>query len=487
MRARVLALLVLLALVLPASPASAQEAPAAHLVVTIHDDRSEEISLAFTRLAERTEYRNMCLPDGASVTRVHDADGDLEYELSQDDDRSSVTFTARNDHVNVEMERPAASGGAAPFHVGEVNVCATQGMRVIIDAWTSAEHALFFVNAPGTVEDERHARWSHDGPLLARYAYESPLADDALALVEVAPFRMVVPADRVNESREVALAAGPAIRAAASEAALPLPPLGFRVHFLAQDEFAWEAGHYGGDGIVAVKPSVLDPDLRAGFPYVGAKVLVHEAFHAISAPSGTGDVDEPIAWWLEGAARRAERAVDDVLPDARRHCESDVAQTQCWFFDDRITRENLAQAYAPSFEFETAWEPSLPQSDDTRRFYYGLSEYLVSAYVTQAGERAYQDAWEKITRAFTDETACPCESGWLESTLLSTARNMTRDDLYRPWQGLAPEAFASQTAALVQAEQRVEAAPFFGLPIPGLGVVGVLGALGVALLSLRKQ
>lgn len=486
---RVLFLAALVVLPLLAAPSATAATSSATLSIEVAADRSERMTLVFEGLATNTEYRSICLPARANPTSVSDGKGALAHTLTQAEDRVSLTFQPRTPTVTIEMKRTPTREGTPPLYTSSANFCTTEESRVVVTATAAAPLEMFFASAPGVVADGV-ARWESAGPNFVTYAYETPLAVDAgMAVVEQAPFRMFAPADHVREARELAIAAAPALRDALRAAGLGMPWTPLRVHFSARDEFSWEAGHYGADGIIAVKPSTLVNDSTEGFPYVGAKVLVHEAFHAASAPYGKGEVDDVIAWWLEGTARHAERQVDGVLPGASRHCQTTGNEVRCWFFDDRISREDLATGYSPSFEFERRWEASVPQSEDTRRFYYAFSEYLVAAYVAQAGEDAYQAVWDELTAAFADPARCPCGDGWLEGVLLAEAGNLTVDDLYRPWadeRAADQKTFDARVASLVRAPQEVPNPPLFALPIPGLGALGLVVALAAALAVRRR-
>lgn len=485
------ALLVAVPLLLAASPVHAKEAPTALLTIDVLADRSERLVLAFEGLDTNTEYRSICLPARAELVSLRDGQGDLPHTADEKDGRVSLTFRPRTSGVTVEMTRAPATEGTAPLFHASANFCTTASSRVEVVARAEAPLQMYFASAPGVVE-QGEARWLSTGPNYVTYAYEAPLdASAGLVAVDHAPFRLFAPAERAAEARELAAVAAPALNAALREAGLPLPWSPLRVHFSALGEYAWEAGHYGGDGVIVVKPSTLVPDPREGYPYVGAKVLVHEAFHAASAPTGKGEVNDTIAWWLEGTARRSERHVDDVLPDARRYCEQDGVQVQCWFFDDRIPRAQLDSAYEPGFTFERRWEPSIPQSEDTRRFYYAYSDYVVAAYIERAGEPAYRAVWDQVTAAFTRGEGCPCEDGWLEGLLVDAAGNLTADEIYRPWADLRardPAAFDARVAPLVQGEQKVDAPPLFGLPVPAPAAWALVAAIvGVALVARRAR
>lgn len=219
------------------------------------------------------------------------------------------------------------------------------------------------------------------------------------------------------------------------------------------------------------------------------KVLVHEGFHALSFPFGKGRVEDSVAWWLEGSARRAERQVDLALPNATRRCETQGAQVRCWSFDDRIKRAELERAYAPGFAFDTRWEPGLEQSESTRKLYYGLSEVVVSVWIERHGVEAYRAAWREMLAAFDADKGCPCEEGWLLG-VLDEAAGGRDEDLFAPHATLRasnPQAFAARMEPYVQdeaaLERELQARTAAKLPVPGLGVLWLL--LALALLARR--
>lgn len=485
MRAPVAVLLVLLLPLLPVASAAGERAT---LTIDVAADRSESLVLEMTGLDERTQYNGICLPLNATVTRVRDAQGDLEHESVRDGARTTLTFRPVNGEAIVEMTRPATVEGVPPFHTSSANFCTTQDAAVAFVVRVEPPLSLFFASSGGEIAG-REARWSGQGPDHVTYGYEAP-PPAGVRVVEVAPFRMAVTPGQEDAARELAGIAAPALRRAIQQAGLEMPFATLPTVFSERPEFSWEAGHYGSDGILSIKPGHLDPDPREGYPYVGAKVLVHEGFHAASAPFGKGEVDDVIAWWLEGTARFAERQVDRELPGARRHCEEDARSVRCWFFDDRIPPASLETAYAPGFAFERRWEASLPQSDDTRRFYYAYSEFLVSTLVQRIGEPGYRAAWDDVQAAFAGE-GCPCGDAWLEGRLVASASNLTKEELYRPYAALHasdPRAFDAKVAAFVQAPQEVpRGSGLFGLPVPGLEVALILLVMVVLALARRNR
>lgn len=497
---RLLPGLLLALLVLSLVPqAAAQDAGrvVATLAIDVHADRSETMSLSFAGLKRLTEYQRICLPAGATPTRVHDDLGDMPHEKAREDDRYVLTFRARGETVAVTMTRGAPDEDTAPFYEADANFCVPEGSESRVRVRVPQGHEIFFLSRGGEIADDgREATVRRDGPLHVFYAYEAPLENaSGLRAVDVAPFHVVVPADLAEQARAVAELAGPALASAAREAGLDMPWERLRVRYAPATELGWEAGHYGGHGLITIKQSTLDPSPREGYPYAPTKVLVHESFHALSVPYGRGEVQDAIDWWLEGTARHAERHVDRVLPNATRHCERSATEIRCWSFDDRITRDALEQAYAPGFTFERRWSPSLEQSDDTRSFYYQYSAYLAEAYLALHGADAYRDAWNAMQTAFHDPTRCPCLDGWLEKTLLQTAGGDANvRDLYRPWNDLHfadKAAFDLLVTPFVKDEQALQdelekAAGWQGLLVPGPGVLLVLLALLVVLAVRRR-
>lgn len=482
---RALLAILLLATLVPVASAAGERAT---LTIVVAADRAETLVLEMTGLDERTQYNGICLPMNATISRVRDAQGDLPHEAVRDGDRSTISFRPRAGEAIVEMTRPPTKEGLAPFHTSSANFCATQDAGVDFVVRVEAPLRLFFASEGGQVAGSE-ARWSGQGPDHVTYGYEAP-PPPGIRVVEVAPFRMAVTPAQEEAARELATLASPALRRALQQAGLEMPFAALPTVFFERPEFSWEAGHYGSDGILSVKPGHLDEDPRQGYPYVGAKVLVHEGFHASSAPFGKGEVDDVVAWWLEGTARFAERQVDRELPDARRHCEEDARSVRCWFFDDRISRDGVESAYAQGFEFERRWEASLPQSDDTRRFYYSYSEFLVATLVQRLGEPGYRAAWDDVHAGFAGE-GCPCGDAWLEDTLVATASNLTREEIYRPYSALHDsdrDAFYAKVGPFVQAPQEVpRASGPFGLPIPSVELALVLVAGAVVALARRAQ
>lgn len=488
MRAALLFACALLALSFVAPGAQAAGSVHATLVIDVDAARAESMTLTFDNLARLTEYHDLCMPEGARLLSVRDDVGDVPHTVEREDDRVSITFRARAERVDVRLERDAATGGSAPFHTGSANFCTTSDSRVDVVLRVAEPLEVFFASRGGVVE-AREARWSQDGPIFVTYGYEAPVAPAAgLAVFDEGIFRVAVPNADVASAREVAVIAADALDAALADAGLALPWPKLRVHFGAAEEFGWESGHYGGDGILAVKPKVLRPDPREGYPYVGAKVLVHEAFHAASAPFGKGDVEDTVAWLLEGSARYAERRVDAALPEARRHCETTATRVECWFFDDRITMDQLEAAYAPSFRFERDWEPSLAQDEETRRFYYAFTEYLVASYVARQGLSDYRSAWDDIEAAFATGAGCPCGDGWVEGVLVDAAGNLTEEELLRPRGALHDadrDAWRTEVRALAAADPVVPQSGGLGLGIPHPAALALV-ALAVAAAAGRR-
>jgi len=176
------------------------------------------------------------------------------------------------------------------------------------------------------------------------------------------------------------------------------------------------------------------------------------------------------------------------MPNATRHCEREGLELRCWDFDDRIARASLETGYADSFSFSADWEPSLPQTEDTRRFYYGYSEYVIGSWIARHGVDAYRAAWDEVERAFRTGEGCPCGDGWLEGVL--------GDDvvLFEPWADVKradPARFETLVKPYVKDEEALQreldarANPFSG--IPAAGVVGVALALLVAARSRRQR
>lgn len=500
-RALAVALLVALALS-PAALAQSAGQVRATLTIDVQPDHAERHTLVFEGLRRLTEYQDICLPEGAAPTRVYDDVGDLQYGKKTDGDRVSITFRARAEAVTIQMARAGPGDAHAPFYEADANFCVPEDTRTTARVRVPEGHEVFFAGRGGTLDaSKREGSVTRDGPLHFFYAYEAPL-DPAMGLarVEAAPFHLLVPEARAAQARAVAEVAAPALLAAAEEAGLSLPWDRLRVRYAPDAEFTWEAGHYAGHGLVTVREGSLDPDPREGYPYTPARVLVHESFHALSAPYGRGLVTDALDWWLEGAARDAELRVDDVLPNGSNHCEESSREVRCWSFDDRIPRVDLQQAYGAGFAFEKRWTPGMEQSADTRTFYYQLSAFLVGAYVRTQGEDAYRLVWDQLAAAFERDEGCPCGAGWLEGLLLRAAGgDLPARDLYRPWGDLHdadPDAFDARVAPLVKDEDALQAEldrRSNGAGITGLGVpmpapaLLLLALAGVALVARRGR
>lgn len=485
---RALLPLALLLLLLP-PPALAAGQERVTLRLDVQPDLSERLALTFEGLDTRTQYEGICLPRGAGApASVRDGQGDLPHEARLDDGRYELSFRPRTPIVTIEMSRPAPDAPDAPFVSGDVNFCVPTDSRVRVEVRVPEGHALFFAGDGGTVGADGVGVSESEGPTHVHYAYEAPPPEGTLVLDE-GPFRVAASPPDAEAAREVArLASAPLARALAEAGLSPVfSPL--RVRYGPAPDGSWEAGHYGGKGYVTIDNATLARDPKEGWPYVPTKVLVHEAFHAASVPTGTRLVEEPVAWWVEGTARLAERQVDADLPNGSRHCEESAAEVRCWGFDDRISADDLAVAYDPSFTFDVRWEPSLPQPADTRRLYYQLSEYVVGAWVQQHGAARYREAWDRVEAALATGEGCPCGEGWLVATLAEVSGS--RDDVFRPYATLRaqqPDVFEARVAPLVQDEdalqeelaRRQRVFPPLLVPAPG-----ALLAVAAALIAAR--
>lgn len=468
------ALLVALLLAAPLALAQA-EGPKATLDIEVQTDRSEAITLSFADLKRLTRYEGLCLPAGARETRVYDELGDVQYEAKDENGRRVVSFLARNPTVSVDMTRPAPSDAEHPLYAHDANFCVPAQSSVVVNVRVPERHTLFFVSGGGTIAGGRTGTLSADGPVHVFYAYEAPLdGRRPMSIVEAAPFRIFVATSHAPAAQEVAQLAAEPFRSSLAEAGLDFPFDAMRVIYSEETPFSWEAGHYSGHGYVQVKQDTLTGDASAGYPLSAVRVLVHEAFHAASFPYGKGSVEDAVAWWLEGTARRSERHVDARMPNATLHCERTTAEVKCWDFDDRIKRGDLENGYETGFTFDAAWEPSTPQSEETRRFYYAYSEYVVGAWITRHGEAEYQRVWDAVAAAFHRGAGCPCADGWLVGIL-------DDPDLFRPWQDLragspddfnaSVEPFVKDEAALQRALDAESKNPFAGLPAAPLALV----------------
>lgn len=467
-----LALALLLTLPLAASQPAG---PLATLALHVQIDHTETGTLTFEGLRPLTRYESLCLPERARETRVYDDIGELPYEGRDENGRRTLSFAARSSSVHIDLEREAPSNADHPLYAADVNFCVPSDSAVAISVDVPEDHTLFFLSGDATLNSRRGTTRA-DGPTHVFYSYEAPIGTGPLTLVEVEPFRIYVETPLADKAREIAtLAAGP-FRAALAQAGLTLPFDALRVVYAKTTPYAWEAGHYNGAGYVQVKTASLEADATQGYPISSVRVVVHEAFHAASFPYGKGHVEDEIAWWLEGTAKHSERHVDAAMPNATRHCTKSAAEVRCWDFDDRIPRDDLETGYTGTFRFDPEWEPTTPQSDDTRRFYYSYSEYVVSAWIARHGEAEYQRIWDDITNAIATGQGCPCPDGWLETML-------DDEQLFTPWSDVkqtSPAEFDAIVKPYVKDEEALRreldrrANPLSG--IPGLGTGAILAA-----------
>lgn len=484
----VAAALVLLASLAPLAPlAQAQEgSPAATLTIDVQVDHQERMTLGFGGLSPLTQYKDICLPEGARETRVYDDVGDLEHEARDEDGRRYIDFRPRSDKATIEMARGALDEAERPVFSGDANFCVPARAHVEVVVRVPEAHTLFFLSE-GAITSAREGRATNDGPMHVFYSFEAPLdAEAAIVAFDEGPFRVFAHPSLEPQAREVAGLAAAPYRASLAEAGLDAPFDVLRVLFAPATPLAWEAGHYGGRGYVTVKDETLSGDATTGYPYSPVKVLVHEAFHAASFPYGRGEVGDTVAWWLEGTARLAERQVDATMPNATRHCERSAMEIRCWDFDDRIPRASLETGYDASFAFAADWEPSLPQSEDTRRFYYGYSEYVVASWIARHGGGAYRAAWDEVEAAFLRGEGCPCEDGWIEGVLGHDGA------LFAPWADVKaadPDRFETLVKPYVKDEEALQreldarANPFAGVPLPA---AAAFAAIALAALARRR-
>ncbi|HET6404910.1 MAG TPA: hypothetical protein VFH78_09695 [Candidatus Thermoplasmatota archaeon] len=480
-----LPVLVLL-LLAPAALAQPPGGPVATLTLDVQEDASERGTLAFDGLRRLTRYESICLPERATETRVYDDLGDLQYEGRQENGRRTLSFLARGDNVRIDLTRAPLPDAEFPLYGGDVNFCVPADSRVVVTVRVPERHTLFFMSG-GAELAPREATTRAAGPTHVFYSYEAPLdARRPITLLDVPPYRVFVATSLAPQAQEVAQLAAAPLHAALQEAGLEVPFDALRVLYAEETPHAWEAGHYNGHGYVLVKEDTLNGDPTQGYPISGVRVLVHEAFHAVSFPYGKGHVDDEVAWWLEGTAKHAERHVDAAMPNATRHCARSAAEVRCWDFDDRIRRAEVEAAYDPSFTFDPDWSPALPQTDDTRRFYYAYSEYVVAAWIQRHSVDEYQRVWDIITGAFERGEGCPCPDGWLE-TLLDDP------DLFRPWQDVRatdPRAFNElvqphvKDEAALQRELQRQANPLAGIPAPAWAAL--LATLAAAAARARR-
>lgn len=486
MRTR-LALLALILLLAPAASAQPGDPARATLTLDVQEGGAERMTLAFDGLRRLAQYNGICLPFGARESRVYDDLGELQYEAREEDGRRVLSFLARGEAVRIDMAREGPTDDTHPLYAGDVNFCVPSGARVETRVRVPEGHTLFFLSANGTLEGPREGRASSEGPMHLFYTYEAPLgARRPLTAFDEGPFRVFASTSLAPRAQEVARLADAPFRAALAEAGLEAPFDTLRVLFTPESPHAWEAGHYDGNGFVSVKESTLSGDATEGYPYSAVKILVHESFHAASFPYGKGPVEDTVAWWLEGTARHAERQVDVTMPNASRHCQRSATEARCWDFDDRIRRADLETGYDAGFVFDTDWEPSRPQSDDTRRFYYAYSEFVVGSWIAREGEARYRAAWDEITAAFRSGEGCPCGEGWLEGVLED-------EDMFRPWADLHAAdtaAFDARVKPFVKDEEGFQRAldehadPLAG--IPAAPAMALLALVGLAALARRR-
>ena len=480
-------LLLPLLLLLPAAGAQGDD-PVATLTLTVGADRAETMVLELEGLRRLTQYNGICLPAGARESRVYDELGDVQYEAREEDGRRALSFLARGSSVSIDMARAAPDDATHPLYSSDVNFCVPSDSTVEIEVRVPQDHTLFFLSGAGDDVERGDGRIRSSGPLHAFYAYEAPIgARRPMQVVDEGPFRIFSSAPLAPQAQEVASLAAAPYRAALAEAGLEEPFDTLRVLFTADTPQSWEAGHYDGNGFVSVKEEALAKEAREGYPYASVKILVHEAFHAASFPYGRGEVEDTVAWWLEGTARRAERQVDATMPNATLYCEKDTVEVRCASFDDRIEKARLDAAYADGFVFNADWEPSLPQDDDTRSFYYGYSEYLVSSWIERRGEDDYRAAWDEIEGAFLRGEGCPCGDGWIEKVLGAEGLYAPHAELYRR----DPAAYDATVAAYVKDQEALDrelaeqANPFSG--IPAWGAWGAMAAIAGAAAARRAR
>ena len=483
------ALALALALTLLAPSAPAQSGPLATLALHVQDDQSEEGTLTFDGIKPLTRYESICLPERARETRVYDDVGDVDYEGRDEDGRRTLSFLARGTTIHIDLARAAPDDADHPLYAGDVNFCVPSNSDVVVTVNVPDGHTLFFMSGNATL-NARSGTSRADGPTHVFYSYEAPIGGrKPMTLVEAGPFRVFVSTSLAPQAHEIAtLAAGP-FQAALDEAGLAVPFDALRVLYAESTPHAWEAGHYNGHGYVLVKEDSLTADATDGYPISSVRVVVHEAFHAASFPYGKGPVLDEVSWWLEGTAKHSERHVDAAMPNATRHCEKSAAEVRCWDFDDRIKRADLETGYAPSFTFDERWEPSLPQSDDTRRFYYSYSEFVVSAWIARHGEAEYQRVWDDITAAFERGEGCPCTTGWLVGKL-------DDDQLFTPWSDVketTPSEFEAIVKPYVKDEEALQreldrqANPFSGLGIPAPAWLSIVAIAAAAVAASRAR
>ena len=469
----------------PLALAQPPTGPVATLVIDVQEGLDEKATLTFAGLRAHTRYESICLPERARETRVYDDVGDVQYDARDENGRRVLSFLSRGTSVSIDMTRGAPSDADHPLYAADVNFCVPADSSVVVTINVPAEHTLFFLSGGGEIT-ARSGTARNDGPTHVFYSYEAPLGTRKLmTLLEVAPFRVFAPAAYAAQAREIASLAVAPLRASLDEAGLALPFDALRVLYTKETPYAWEAGHYNGHGYVQVKEDSLTGDATTGYPIGSVRVMVHEAFHAASFPYGKGSVEDDVAWWLEGTAKHSERHVDAAMPNATLHCAKTAAEVRCWDFDDRIKRADLETGYQNTFQFDADWEPSAPQDDDTRRFYYAYSEFVVSAWIERHGEAEYQRVWNEISAAFDEGAGCPCREGWLEALL---------DDpqLFRPWEDVksaTPTEFEALVKPLVKDEEAAQreldrqSNPFSGLGIPAGGALLALAAVGAAALA----
>ena len=482
MRAPFVALLLLATLVPLVPPGAAQQAggPAVTLAIEVREDHSEAMTLEFDGLRRLTRYNDICLPAGARESAVRDGLGDMQYEARDEDGRRVITFTARDETVTITMARAAPDARDRPLFHADANFCVPADARTRAEVRVPDGHTLFYVSGQGAIQGGRVGVVEQDGPMHVFYTYEAPLAGSDVQAFDIAPFRVFADAGVAAQAQKAArLAVGP-FEAALAEAGLEAPFDAIRILYQEQTPYSWEAGHYNGYGYVAVKEDTLVDDPAEGWPLKAVKILVHEAFHAASFPYGSGAVEDTVSWFLEGTAKHAERHVDAAIPNGTIHCATSAVEVSCRSFDDRIKRADLDTGYGSTFDFDTRWEPSLEQNDDTRTFYYAYSEFVVGAWIARHGVEAYRTVWDDVEAAFLAGEGCPCEDGWLVERLQDEA-------LFTPWDDVRasePERFETLVKPFVQDEAALqqELHAQAGVPLgPWLAV------LAVALAAVRSR
>lgn len=424
MRAALLAALLLIGVLPPG--VEAQAAVSQTVTIEVGADRVERITIVVHGSDAFPE--SIRVPASLNVTQVRNFVTPIAYETSLEGNDIVVRPRGHSFDWTVDATR-SANLSLAPlvserYFVGAFSVRNDIRLQVRVP-----EGSTLFAASAGTISaDARSLSLQASTTVSFAYSYRMPVDPSQDAEFEEGLFHVVAPATHAAEARMVARIASHATREAASFAGLPLAPP-YWVRYAPRAAFEWEDGFYKGGGLIAVRADQLEPTAANGFPWSAASILTHEAFHAISIPTGSGDLGRNTTWWVEGGATFAEQfAVGD---DGWRSCESD-----CYTHNTRLQLPQLDALYLAGGALDPAWNND-DITDADRGRAYDLSGFAVGAYAQRHGREAYQRAWAAYRNATHDASACPCDRALLER-ILATAGGVDASalELYAPYSSL---------------------------------------------------